>query len=65
MFAKFAPVNGTLNHSLSLAGTSHKAARYLGFENGTLEGFDDSAVASHETVDLAGHKSLEKGLSFV
>ncbi|KAJ5196990.1 hypothetical protein N7449_007469 [Penicillium cf. viridicatum] len=50
------------NNNPSLAGTPQKAAHCLGFENSTVDegGFGDSAVASHETVDLGGYKSLER-----
>lgn len=55
------------NNNPSLAGTPQKAAHCLGahclgFENSTVDegGFGDLAVASHETVDLGGYKSLER-----
>lgn len=53
------------NNNPSLAGTPQKAGHCLGFENRTVdEGcFDDSAVASHEVVDLVGYKSLGRCLS--
>lgn len=53
------------NNNPSLARTTQKAAHCLGFENSPVDegSFGDSAIASHETVDLVGYKSLERCLT--